>query len=297
MRKLLLLSFTLIFVSSAFGQIDFMPVGTEWHYEFTQALEGLPNSSEHSCISYEVVGDTIADSLSYRIIKSNFSYTPHFYARYEADSSLLKFYLANYVSGALEFYSQIDYNLSVGDTFLLHGGLEGDVEMTVDSITHMYIGQDSLKVFHLGNEVCDYTQNNLYLIEGYGTNFGLCQFIYTCVAWNIQRQYLDVFIVNQDTIIGDYNSFCSNFTVSSESPKVAQFKVYPNPASDVLNIEGIQEEALLQVISLDGKLLIEKQITPLSSQVPLPANLPNGLYFVRIRNPNDHQILRVVIMR
>ncbi len=62
-----------------------------------------------------------------------------------------------------------------------------------------------------------------------------------------------------------------------------QYKLYPNPANDILYIEGFEYESIdISVISLDGKLLIqkhEKGITYLNI-----SDLQSGIYIIKIVN-------------
>ena len=74
-----------------------------------------------------------------------------------------------------------------------------------------------------------------------------------------------------------------------------RFYVYPNPASTVLNINTQDPSQIishLEIISLDGRLLMEQN--PLSTNVAeiVTASLPKGLYYCRITSNNQTQTIK-----
>ena len=73
------------------------------------------------------------------------------------------------------------------------------------------------------------------------------------------------------------------------------FYVYPNPSSQLLHVANVNPNisiGLIQVMSLDGKLLM--QVKPMESsntQLDISA-LPQGMYLCKISSDNQQQILK-----
>ena len=70
-----------------------------------------------------------------------------------------------------------------------------------------------------------------------------------------------------------------------------QLKVYPNPSSSYIQIQGLQEEANVIIQNIDGQV-IRKLITK-GSEVDI-RDLPNGVYIFDIQNSNVNEKHKVV---
>lgn len=90
---------------------------------------------------------------------------------------------------------------------------------------------------------------------------------------------------NVSEIACDNSSFArSRYSVSSiDSQAALNFKMYPNPVSNILNLEGTSNGAVqIQIFSADGKLVYEIDKTSFNKMdLELPA-LTSGLYTVRL---------------
>ncbi|MCX6171791.1 MAG: T9SS type A sorting domain-containing protein [Flavobacterium sp.] len=86
-----------------------------------------------------------------------------------------------------------------------------------------------------------------------------------------------------------------NFTdltlgIDSQTVDRNSFYVYPNPTTNVLNVANndvSQTLSRLEIISLDGRLLMEQN----TSQI-MVASLPQGLYFCKITSNNKTQTIK-----
>jgi Glycosyl hydrolase catalytic core/Secretion system C-terminal sorting domain/F5/8 type C domain len=83
-----------------------------------------------------------------------------------------------------------------------------------------------------------------------------------------------------------YGRLASALTVNEFS--LANFKIYPNPASSLLNISGSTDVELIEIMDLNGKQLIEK--SGLNS-VDI-SNLSNGVYFIKINKKNIFKFIK-----
>ena len=93
-----------------------------------------------------------------------------------------------------------------------------------------------------------------------------------------------------------YVSF-TDFNLGTTNPEMAtnKFYAYPNPASHILNISGsntIQRVSQIEILSLEGRLLMQqKPANESAPQVDISA-LPQGMYLCRIANGNQQQTLK-----
>ncbi|WP_353777530.1 T9SS type A sorting domain-containing protein [Winogradskyella sp. 3972H.M.0a.05] len=86
-----------------------------------------------------------------------------------------------------------------------------------------------------------------------------------------------------------------------ENPEF-EFRVYPNPTSDILNVKmtGLYNTSKLYLYDLSGKVLISSDIEdtlsgdPFTKQLNLN-NLNSGIYFVRIEYDNQEIIEKVIV--
>ncbi len=110
-------------------------------------------------------------------------------------------------------------------------------------------------------------------------------------------------IVSNDTLlyaVCDQAGLCDTATVYIlvQSPtgvnELKQFSpvVYPNPFTNNLIVEGIQGEALLSLMELSGRVILERNIQG-NTQIDV-ATLPTGVYVLRVKQANEMSVLRVV---
>ena len=93
-----------------------------------------------------------------------------------------------------------------------------------------------------------------------------------------------------------YVSF-TDFNLGTSSPEMAtnKFYAYPNPASHMLNISGLntmQSVSQIEILSLEGRLLMQqKPANESAPQVDISA-LPQGMYLCKITNGNQQETLK-----
>ena len=93
-----------------------------------------------------------------------------------------------------------------------------------------------------------------------------------------------------------YVSF-ADLTLQTSIPEMAtnKFYAYPNPASHMLNITGSNTMQLIQsiqILSLEGRLLMQqKPVNESAPQVDISA-LPQGMYLCKITNGIQQQTLK-----
>lgn len=70
--------------------------------------------------------------------------------------------------------------------------------------------------------------------------------------------------------------------------KPGELSVWPNPVSDVLHIRTSFTNGTIDVIDVSGRILLKKTVSAFITDVPA-GQLPNGIYFVRVRYGNNKQ--------
>lgn len=89
-------------------------------------------------------------------------------------------------------------------------------------------------------------------------------------------------------------------TFSIENQEFINVMIYPNPASELLTIEGLSSNKFygVSLLSLDGKTIFESRMKAENSitNLSLPA-LANGIYFVRISNGTNFKTIKVLVQQ
>ncbi|MCR9171042.1 MAG: prolyl oligopeptidase family serine peptidase [bacterium] len=70
-----------------------------------------------------------------------------------------------------------------------------------------------------------------------------------------------------------------------------QLSVLPNPANNVLNVEGLTEEMEFQLITLEGKVLLTGKIGPLNNQVSV-SKIAAGSYLLKVGKQTIEVVVR-----
>jgi len=81
--------------------------------------------------------------------------------------------------------------------------------------------------------------------------------------------------------------------LSTSEVEINNFKIYPNPTSDVLNIFGKTPITTIQVYDFLGKLAIDKSINRPSEILSL-SGLSAGVYLIRVSSQTASQSFKIV---
>jgi len=93
-----------------------------------------------------------------------------------------------------------------------------------------------------------------------------------------------------------YVSF-TDFNLGTTNPELAtnKFYAYPNPANHILNISGsntMQRVRQIEILSLEGRLLMQQKPPNESAPQVDIASLPQGMYFCKITTNNISQTIK-----
>lgn len=76
--------------------------------------------------------------------------------------------------------------------------------------------------------------------------------------------------------------------------EVLNFKMYPNPANNQVNITGLVEGATLELVNLLGQPVYRKQVSN-NTEVISTENYPNGSYFIRLSTESGQLTKKLLI--
>lgn len=116
--------------------------------------------------------------------------------------------------------------------------------------------------------------------------------------WN-NDGFLDMVIGNERGGLSYYaTNIALDGTVGTEElPTETAFAIYPNPATDQVNIswsEALGNEAEVRLFDGQGKLLRREQLTQAASQMNL-SGLPSGIYFLQLSSDDTLQTEKLII--
>jgi len=86
--------------------------------------------------------------------------------------------------------------------------------------------------------------------------------------------------------------FATGGTLGLEDKTVEKFSLYPNPATNVVYLNGISENVDYKIISPDGKVILSG-IAEASQAVDV-SSLPKGIYFMKISKDNKITTIKVI---
>jgi len=82
---------------------------------------------------------------------------------------------------------------------------------------------------------------------------------------------------------------CDGIVTAIELPVLKDFKIYPNPANDILNIDNESNAAYIMYLrDLNGRVLLKKDIG-INHNIIQFDNLPSGMYLVELVNVNKNR--------
>ena len=121
---------------------------------------------------------------------------------------------------------------------------------------------------------------------------------YTDLSPPLGQLYYQIEIVNPNNCSPtkniDYSSSKSNFAFNGISGlgdlSLKKFEVFPNPAKDVVtcSFHSVLEQGTIELVSLDGKILLKKDILANTENVQLNLDgIQSGMYFIRLSGYNE----------
>lgn len=114
------------------------------------------------------------------------------------------------------------------------------------------------------------------------------------------KPWLDPINANVTTKNGVNYNQCSSVSVEELQSENLKLTITPNPAQDYIQIEAssLKLPAMLYIINAHGQTIIHKQITDPSELTQISVTtLPNGMYFINMKNSEQSLNSKILIVR
>ncbi|MEK7254025.1 MAG: T9SS type A sorting domain-containing protein [Bacteroidota bacterium] len=121
----------------------------------------------------------------------------------------------------------------------------------------------------------------------------------------MQIKLFTIPVGDNGSAVQDMNAFLRGNKIS-DCPSTAmgenwQVMAFPNPASEMLNveIEGDFQQGIIGLTDLAGRWLLQREVIEGESNLVLPLDaLQNGLYFLQVRSGEGQvKVLRIVVAK
>jgi len=271
MKKCLTL-FALLLQLQLFSQVNYQHY-LNYSVKWTRTFSAAYHWEEHN---YYITGDTVLSAEQYYKVFDNW----HTYDTYSGtaqhnsgnsysmairEDSLKRFWRCNsYDTAAYLWY---DFKILPTDSLL------GSAIISLDTI---YFNGEPRQRFR--------NETNNIIIEGIGiadtrTSFSSLADIMHCFF--------------KDTALYSYDGNCYIISSVDEQHKT-DFKIYPNPGTDVLFVEAEENIATLCVTDITGRTLIAKTLNTKNFSVDISLLLP-GVYFVSAAAGNKQEVKKLTV--
>jgi hypothetical protein len=112
-------------------------------------------------------------------------------------------------------------------------------------------------------------------------------------AVNLETMSQDAWILKVDSVGCAYPNCLVG--IDETEPTKVMVDMWPNPATDVLNIELQQQGgAEVHLCDMAGKLLLQKQMTQMRETIDV-STLQNGLYLLTVIQDASRATVRIVV--
>ena len=174
-------------------------------------------------------------------------------------------------------------------------GADGSINYNVDGAilaASTFTPGEWLKVTHLIDTDSDLM--HLYLDDVYlaqvpydGAQIGGLNFYAAGDGTNVPTYYLD------DVLVDITDPVVDNVQVVT----ALDCTFGPNPAQDFVRVQANLDNALVRVLALDGKVVLEERRNDLVGGAQLNLDLDNGIYLLELTNGSQRMTQRLVIQR
>ena len=102
--------------------------------------------------------------------------------------------------------------------------------------------------------------------------------------WTLGEIVTETFMYGGEILTQGFHQANFLFTSIEETAENNQITIFPNPFSDIINVNTGEYKGLqLMVYNLDGSVFIEKKVAKSNTQLDF-SSFPAGLYFIRLSN-------------
>ena len=248
---------------------NWAPIGARWHYGQTNL--GPPGTTFRL---FESVGDTIIDGRVCSVVEGRCNCTnemPNANFLYEEEGRVFL-----YSSVTETFNLLYDFTLAPGESWVVHFDTGDSTSFTVDSVSYLVSGEDSLRVLHL-----DPLQGNYRIGDAVIEKIGGTSCMYPMISFCDPltggiRCY-------EDEALGliQFNESVGCTFTPVEEARAESIDVFPIPTTGKVNIRSSFQIRRLIVYDLTGKIQYEAQVNTDFAEISIEA-LSAGCYFLRV---------------
>lgn len=295
--------FTLFF-SNAFAQNTFAPPGSEWYHNMTYAPYGVFHSY--------YAGDTIIQGIPCRIVKQDAHEYQSWIDQYLVIGNNPDLYIYNNTDTVFVFNIPFGkftplyiFNVVAGDTITLP--ITGNYIINADSFFTFVVDSVNTTTYDTAHLKTVYehviTSNYEIAYSGaYAEKIGGVNSLWLNGAVvlltddteseNGLRCYSD-----PSTSIKMVQGNCDIYNESVTTVEAGDLKVYPNPATDEININwGTPFTGNIQLFSATGQILYTRTITAKQSMSIDVSKIPNGIYLLSTTQNGVTTTKRVTVL-
>lgn len=304
MKKILLIIFVLFITQLAKTQTGllFAPTNSQWVQE-SNIWENPPPHLVKTYYNYIIKNDTIINNKKYsklyrsfnKLLDSSLScYNFWNYLFYDSN----KVYIGNNPDSMNLLY---DFNIVKGDSFAVATKYcmpQSSYKCVVDSVDSILLGNTLRKRIFINFHTV-YLHPDIVWVEGIGDmRYGIYD-DYGCLSellWAGDSFLFDCFTDNNQTTYG--SCYYGNCNTSAEETKINDdINLYPNPCSDMLNIEYkmLHEEVQIIINDITGRVIKKERLQMNEKTQVVVSDLKEGVYFVRLKTVTEIFNKKVII--
>ena len=178
-----------------------------------------------------------------------------------------------------------------------------------------YTRIDTSYYYFIGDSKVNFYSNNYFRIQ---YDYGWHVLTYTPGENQEMNQYTDLYLYDflLSKLLSLDSGCCFSYIITDDGKKLAitddegntaifynslmaikevnkiNYKLYPNPVSDILTIENLTPHSDLELIDSSGKVVKQiKNIQTLKTQINIK-NLAPGIYYLKINNQSSQKIIK-----
>ena len=91
-----------------------------------------------------------------------------------------------------------------------------------------------------------------------------------------------------------FSSFADWTVDTDEALNSIPLRVFPVPAQDWLQLEGLEDEAFVQIINQQGQVVLQNTMLQGNTRLDLP-QLPSGVYLLRVQTSEGQAVRKIVL--
>jgi hypothetical protein len=98
---------------------------------------------------------------------------------------------------------------------------------------------------------------------------------------------------NENQVAQEWEDFCASL-LNTEELSEDEFRVYPNPANEVMNVilPSGKETAELKIYDVNGKMHLQQPMNARQASIDI-SDLPGGLYFLQVLLDDGQKVIKI----